>query len=133
MDDYRQKIADARPGQIVPIVKEIDMDEPVDFFARLSDYGRAKNCALFEASDYLAENALSFGTARPALYLTGTGADFTIKALSKTGRRMIEYLSAKKERFAFCESVEFGSDTINGRIKQVNKVVDEQAGRRVCL
>jgi anthranilate synthase component 1 len=102
------------------------MDEPVDFFARLSDYGRAKNCALFEASDYLAENALSFGTARPALYLTGTGADFTIKALSKTGRRMIEYLSAKKERFAFCESVEFGSDTINGRIKQVNKVVDEQ-------
>ncbi len=126
MDDYRQKIADARPGQIVPIVKEIDMDEPVDFFARLSDYGRAKNCALFEASDYLAENALSFGTARPALYLTGTGADFTIKALSKTGRRMIGYLSTKKERFAFCESVEFGSETITGRIKQVNKVVDEQ-------
>ncbi len=127
MDDYRQKIADARPGQIVPIVKEIDMDEPVDFFARLSDYGRAKNCALFEASDYLAENALSFGTARPALYLTGTGADFTIKALSKTGRRMIEYLSAKKDRFAFCESVEFGPETITGRIKQVNKVVDEQS------
>lgn len=126
MDDYRQKIADARPGQIVPIVKEIDMDEPVDFFAKLSDYGRAKNCALFEASDYLAENALSFGTARPALYLTGTGADFTIKALSKTGRRMIEYLSAKKERFAFCESVEFGPEIITGRIKQVNKVVDEQ-------
>ncbi|MBW8042038.1 MAG: anthranilate synthase component 1 [Planctomycetes bacterium] len=126
MDDYRQKIADARHGQIVPIVKEIDMDEPVDFFARLSDYGRAQNCALLEASDYLAENALSFGTARPALYLTGTGVDFTIKALSKTGRRMIEYLSAKKERFAFCESVEFGPETITGRIKQARKVVDEQ-------
>ena len=126
MDDYRQKIADARPGQIVPIVKEIDMDEPVDFFAKLSDYGRAKNCALFEASDYLAENALSFGTARPALYLTGTGADFTIKALSNTGRRMIKYLSTKKERFAFCESVEFGPEAITGRIKQVQKTVDEQ-------
>ena len=126
MDDYRQIIRNAKPGQIVPIVKEIDMDEPVDFFAKLSDYGRAKNCALFEASDYLAENALSFGTARPALYLTGTGVEFTIKGLSNTGRRMIKYLSTKKERFAFCESVEFGPEAITGRIKQIQKTVDEQ-------
>ena len=126
MEDYRQIILGARPGQIVPIVKEIDMDEPVDFFAKLSDYGRAENCALFEASDYLAENALSFGTARPALYLTGTGNEFTIKALSNTGRRIIDYLSTKKKRFAFCESVEFGPEAITGRIKQTQKTVDEQ-------
>ncbi len=31
MDDYRQIIHSAKPGQIVPIVKEIDIDEPVDF------------------------------------------------------------------------------------------------------
>ena len=131
MDDYRQIILDAGPGQIVPIVKEIDMDEPVDFFARLSDYGRDKNCALFEASDYLAENALSFGTARPALYLTGTGNEFTIKALSNTGKRIIEYLSTEaKERFGFCESVEFGPETITGRIKQIEEVVDEQTRLR---
>jgi len=128
MDNYREIIADAKAGQIVPVVKEIDMDEPVDFFARLSDYGRSKNCALFEASDYLAENALSFGTARPALYLTGTGADFTIKALSNTGRRMIGYLFSKRiKSFDFCESVEFGPETISGRIKQDEKVIDEQA------
>jgi len=128
MDDYRQIILNAKPGQIVPIVKEIDIDEPVDFFAKLSDYGRGKNCALFEASDYLAENALSFGTARPALYLTGTGNEFTIKALSNTGRRIVEYLSTKvKKRFGFCESVEFGSGAITGRIKQDEKVVDEQS------
>ena len=126
MDDYRQIIHSAKPGQIVPIVKEIDIDEPVDFFARLSDYGRAKDCALFEASDYLSENALSFGTAKPALYLTGTGADFSIKALSNTGRRILDYLSTKKERFAFCESVEFDSEEIIGRIKQVKEIVDEQ-------
>ncbi|GAH48256.1 unnamed protein product [marine sediment metagenome] len=100
MDDYRQIIIDAKAGQIVPIVKEIDIDEPVDFFARLSDYGRAKNCCLLEASDYLAENALSFGTARPALYLTGTGTEFSIQALSSTGRRMLEYLSTDKDRFS---------------------------------
>ena len=126
MDDYRQIITDAEPGQIVPVVKEIDIDEPVDFFARLSDYGRAKNCCLLEASDYLAENALSFGTARPALYLTGTGTEFTIQALSNTGRRMLEYLSTDKNKFSFCESVEFNPEQIAGRIKQIEKIVDEQ-------
>jgi len=127
MEDYQQIILDASPGEIVPIVKEIDIAEPVDFFARLSDYGRAKNCCLLEASDYLAENALSFGTARPALYLTGTGAEFTIKALSDTGRRMLKYLSADKDRFAFCESVKFSAEEIAGRIKQTKEVVDERS------
>ncbi|MHC4395979.1 MAG: anthranilate synthase component 1 [Planctomycetota bacterium] len=126
MDDYKQIIHGAKAGQIVPVVKQIDIDEPADFFARLSDYGRAENCALFEASDYLAENALSFGTARPGLYLTGTGSEFTIKALSNTGRRMIKYLAGKKDRFGFCESVEFGAEVISGKIKQTEAVVDEQ-------
>jgi len=127
MQDYRQVILGAKPGQIVPIVKEIDIDEPVGFFAKLSDYGRAKNCALLEASDYLAENALSFGTARPALYLTGTGTEFTIKALSNTGRRIIEYLANRQNRFDFCERVEFGPDKITGKIKRDERIVDEQS------
>jgi len=130
MDDYKQVILGARPGQIVPIVKEIDIDEPVEFFARLSDYGRAKNCCLLEASEHLSENALSFGTARPALYLTGTGADFTIRALSGTGNRILNYLSERKERFAFCESVTFCPEEITGRIRRDEKLVDEQSRLR---
>jgi len=130
MDDYRNVILGAEPGQIVPIVKEIDIDEPVDFFAGLSDYGRAKNCCLLEASDHLSENALSFGTARPALYLTGTGADFTIKALSPTGKRMLNFFSAQKDRFAFCESITFSPEQIKGRIRQDEKLVDEQSRLR---
>jgi len=127
MEDYRQIILGAKPGQIIPIVKQMDMAEPVDFFARLSDYGRARNCCLLESKEHLAENALSFGTARPALYLTGTGAEFAIKALNNTGRRMIEYLSTEqKKRFDFCESVKFGPEAITGRIKQDKKTVDEQ-------
>ncbi len=127
MDDYRQIILNADPGQIVPIVKRIDMAEPVDFFARLSDYGRAQNCCLFESREHLAGfTELSFGTAKPALYLTGTGAEFTIKALSKTGRRMVEYLSADKSRFDFCESVQFDAQAITGRIRQPQELVDEQ-------
>jgi anthranilate synthase component 1 len=128
MEDYRQIIRSAEPGQLVPIVRQIDVGEPVDFFAKLSDYGRAKNCCLFESREYLAgSGALSFGTARPALCLTGTGSDFTIRALSNTGRRILDYLSADKERFGFCESVDFGADIVTGRIKQATEVVDEQA------
>ncbi|MBN2138288.1 MAG: anthranilate synthase component 1 [Sedimentisphaerales bacterium] len=128
MDDYKQIIRGARPGQIVPITREIDMTDPMDFFAKLSDYGRAENCCLFESREYLAgTGALSFGTARPALYLTGTGLDFTIKALSTTGRRLLAYLAADKQRFAFCESVDFSGEAITGRIKQTEGVVDEQA------
>ena len=90
MDDYKQIINDARPGQIIPIVKRISMGEPADFFAKLTDYGRLNNSCLFESREYLAgTKALSFGTARPALYLTGSGARFCIKALSKTGKRMV--------------------------------------------
>ena len=131
MEHYRQIIQSAKPGQIIPIVKQIKIDEPVDFFAKLSDYGRAKNCCFFESREYLTgSGALSFGTAKPALYLAGTAAQFTIKALTGAGRRMLEYLSSPdrsgEERFGFCESVEFSSEAITGRIKQVERVVDEQ-------
>ena len=127
MDDYKQIISNAKPGQIIPIVKRIDIGDPMDFFAKLTDYGRAENCCLFESREYLAgSSALSFGTARPALYLTGSGAEFTIKATSKTGKRMIQYLSADKTRFGFCESVEFKTDEITGIIRQEQKIVDEQ-------
>ena len=50
MDDYRQIILGTKPGQIIPIVKQIDIDDPMDFFAELSDYSRARNyCCLFES------------------------------------------------------------------------------------
>jgi anthranilate synthase component 1 len=132
MEDYRQIINSARPGQIIPIVKQIKIAEPVDFFAKLSNYGRAKNCCLFESREHLAgpgaPEVLSFGTAKPALYLAGTGVDFKIQALSKTGRRILSYLTEKAaERFGFCESVDFGPEAITGRIKQEQKTVDEQS------
>ncbi len=127
MEDYRQIIMGARPGEIIPIVKQLDISDPMDFFAKISDYGRAKNCCLLESKEYLAgTKALSFGTARPALYLTGTGNEFVIRALSKTGQRMIKYLSDNRDRFGFCESVEFGQQTISGKIKRTEKTVDEQ-------
>jgi len=131
MDDYRQIIQNAKIGQIVPVVKQVDMDCPVEFFARLTDYGRAANCALFESKEYLAEaeqGALSFGTAAPALYLAGTGNEFSIKALSNVGCRMLAYFAGPaKDRFNFCESVEFGDDSITGRIRKIQQTIDEDS------
>ena len=105
------------------------MDDPVAFFAKLTDYGRAKHCCLLESREYLADSgALSFGTARPALYLTGKGDEFTIKALSATGTRMLEYLATHgKDRFKFAASVEFTPEAITGRIKQGDQKLDEES------
>jgi anthranilate synthase component I len=131
MEDYRQIIESAEPGQIVPIVKRIDIGDPLDFFAKLTDYGRSKNCCLLESREYLAgTGALSFGTARPALYITGTGSDFTIKALTRTGKRMLAYLASDKQRFAFCESIEVGPESITGHIRRTEGTVDEQSRLR---
>jgi anthranilate synthase component I len=129
MDEFTDMLNEAKPGEIIPVVREMEIGDPVDFFAKLTDYGRAKDCALLEAKDYLDENALSFGTARPALYLTGKGHDFTIKALTSTGRRMLKYLGGPaKERFAFCQTVEFGQDAITGTIPAgVGGKLDEQS------
>ena len=127
MEDYRQIIESAEPGQIIPIVKQIRFDDPVDFFARVSDYGRAEDCCLFESREYLAgKGALSFGTGKPALYVTGKQDEFLIKALNGTGRRMLAYLGRQTDRFAFCETVDFAQDRITGTIKHVDEVVDEQ-------
>jgi anthranilate synthase component 1 len=131
MDDYRQIIENAKPGEIIPIVKRIEMADPMDFFAKISDYGRAKNCCLLESREYLAgTSALSFGTAKPALYLTGTGREFEIRALSKTGKRMISYLTGNAEQFGFCERIDFNSERIKGIIKSTEHLVDEQTRLR---
>ncbi|MBW8017187.1 MAG: anthranilate synthase component 1 [Planctomycetes bacterium] len=132
MSDYREQILEANAGDIIPIVRDIDIDCPVEFFAKLSDYGRAENSCLFESKDHLdqegqGQGELTFGTANPALYLTGTGTDFTIKALSETGRRMIGFLSADKSRFDFCSSVEFADESISGTIKESQARLDEEA------
>jgi len=130
MDDYKKLIHATKPGYIVPIVKEIDIKCPVEFFARLSDYGRKTDCCLFESREHLTKDetgTLTFGTANPALYITGTGADFTIKALSNTGKRMLKYLTEDKTRFDFCKSVDLGEETITGTLNLTEQTIDEEA------
>ncbi|RKY04162.1 MAG: anthranilate synthase component 1 [Planctomycetota bacterium] len=130
MNDYKRRIEQARPGQIIPMVREVDITCPVEYFAKLSDYGRKKHCCMLESRDYLTEGdagELTFGTANPALYITGTGDEFSIEALSPSGKRMIRYFSEHRERFGFCKSVEFEAERISGRLKENGTITDEES------
>lgn len=130
MDKYKQLINSASPGQIIPLVREVDMDCPVKFFSRLSDYGRKKHCCLYESRDHLSDDdqgTLTFGTTDPALYLTGTGTDFTIVALTDAGRRMIKFLSTDKKRFSFCRTVNYGEEEITGTLEKPAEATDEES------
>ncbi|OHB50115.1 MAG: hypothetical protein A2Y10_14170 [Planctomycetes bacterium GWF2_41_51] len=131
MRELNNRIDQAKTGQIIPLVKEIEVAEPVDFFAKLSDYGRKKHCCLLESKDHLAgkdEGELTFGTANPALYLSGQGRDFKIIALSPVGRRMIRYFdTSARERFTFCKEIKFDSDRITGTLSLDHGIIDEQS------
>ncbi len=131
MIELKQKISDAKAGQIIPLVRKIEVAEPVDFFARLSDYGRKQHCCLLESKDHLAEGAqgeLTFGTANPALYISGRGADFQIVALSPTGKRMLKYFATTApSRFDFCREIKFESDRITGSLNISHDIIDEQS------
>lgn len=130
MQDYKEMIYNAKPGQIIPLVKRIDMDDPMDFFAKISDYGRAENCCLFESREYLTgSRALSFGTASPALYLSGKGNTFRIKAIRDVGERMLEYFAKNREMFDFCKEINFGEKVIEGSIEQQTRSADDEQNR----
>lgn len=131
MTELQQKIKEAKAGQIIPLVRPINIDDPVDFFAKLSDYGRAKHCCLLESKDHLAQGGqgeLTFGTAAPALYLSGKDSDFQIVALSPTGKRIVKYLSTTgRNRFDFCEKINFEEDKITGQLNLNHDYIDEQS------
>lgn len=131
MTELNKKITEAKTGQIVPLVRKIDIAEPVEFFAKLSDYGRKQHCCLLESKDHLAEGSggeLTFGTANPALYVSGKDSEFQIIALSNVGKRMIKYFATTgRERFNFCKKIDFNTDRITGRLNLNHNVVDEQS------
>jgi len=130
MNELQKRIHQARPGQIIPIVREIDIRCPVEYFARLTDYGRRKHSCLFESRDYLSGSGageLTFATAQPALYLTGKGTHFRIEALTPAGRRILRYLASNPRRFSFCDLISFEQDRIVGSFRQSQQTLDEQS------
>jgi anthranilate synthase component 1 len=104
-----QAIEQAKIGDIVPVYKAIDNIDALDLFAKLSDYGRKKNCILFEFK------GKAIGSADPCLKLSGLKDQFEVTALNNVGRR---FLASLKGDFKFCEKVQYGQNRIIGTLKK---------------
>lgn len=115
----------AGTGKILPLVRSLSMDiDVVDYFSRLSDYGRANNCLLLESADVFEKYAeQSIGCVDPCLKVRGRENEFEIEALDDTGRRFIEYLGGK---FGFCNEVEYSKALIKGKLRREKSVVSEE-------
>ncbi|MFH1431933.1 MAG: anthranilate synthase component 1 [archaeon] len=115
-----ENIKNVKLGQIVPIYKKTKgLGCPVEFFAKLSDYGRNPHCLLLESASVSAKYAqFSMGTAAPCLKISGRGDDFEIIALNSLGER---FLLSIKDDLSFSDSLKYGKDRITGKLKPVRK------------
>ncbi len=120
-----EAIKSAKIGAIIPIVRTLDKAvDSLEFFAKLSDYGRKKDSFLLESADLIEKfGELSIGTASPCLRLTGKGEDFEILALNEQGRKI---LVLAKKSFGFCDKAVYKKEAIIGKLKPQRKAVEEE-------
>src|SRR3989344_8225452 len=111
-------------GSIVPIIETLPFAiNPVEYFVKLSDYGRKKNSILFESASVVPKyGERSLGTSDPCLKITGKGESFEISALNGTG---IKFLNFLRNDFDFCDEVEYSKDFIKGKLKPKRGAVSE--------
>ena len=82
-----EAVKEAKIGSIVPVYKEIYMElDALEYFAKLSDYGRKKNSILFE------DKERSIGSANPCLMVVGKDIDFEIIALNNLGKKFLSFI-----------------------------------------
>lgn len=124
MENTSNILKNAKIGAIVPLVEELPFAlEPVEYFAKLSDYGNKKNSILFESADIVPKyGEKSLGSSEPCLKIAGKNENFEIAALNKLGLRFIEFL---KNDFDFCDGVEYRKNKIIGELKPKRKNVSE--------
>lgn len=125
MENIHNKIKNAKIGSIIPVVETLPYAlKPVEYFAKLSDYGKKKNSILLESADIVPKyGERSLGSANPCLKVTGKGEDFEITALNGLGIKFIKFL---KNDFDFCDNVEYKKDKIIGKLKPKRNLVSEE-------
>lgn len=118
-------IKNAKIGSIVPVVETLPYAlQPVEYFAKLSDYGNKKNSILFESADIVPKyGEKSLGSADPCLKVAGKGENFEIVALNKLGSRFIDFL---KGDFGFCDEAKYKKGKIAGKLKPKRNLVSEE-------
>lgn len=123
--DFKQQIAEAQPGAIVPVYTTHDIAiDPIEFFAALSDSGSKLNCILLESADIVKKyGEKSIGCCAPCLKATGKGNRFEIRALNGTGERFLEFIRGD---FGFCKKLKVEKDKIEGEIEKRKEIVSEE-------
>ncbi|MBU0757523.1 MAG: anthranilate synthase component 1 [Nanoarchaeota archaeon] len=122
---FRNLLKQVKVGSMIPLFKVIEKAiDPVELFARISDYGRKENSVFLESAAIVqkyGEN--SIGSADPCLRLSGKDDSFSIKALNQLGERFLEYI---KQDFDFCDSLVVTQTEIKGKLKPQRKNVSEK-------
>ncbi|MEK6949416.1 MAG: anthranilate synthase component 1 [Nanoarchaeota archaeon] len=123
--DQKEKIAKAKIGSIVPIVETLPYAlNPVEYFSKLSNYGRKKHSLLLESADIVPKyGEKSLGSANPCLVVKGKEENFEVAALNNLGKKFIKFL---KNDFNFCDEVKYKNDGIIGRLKPKRGFVSEE-------
>lgn len=124
MEQYLDKIRKAKIGELVPVFKIIEKPtDSIQFFAKLSDYGRKKHSILLESADIVPKyGQFSIGSASPCLKLSGMNEDFEVKALNPLGKKVLKLL---KKDLSFCDKLSAKPDSIKGRLAPKRKAVSE--------
>ncbi len=123
--NFDDKIKKAKAGSIIPIVETLPYAlEPVEYFAKLSDYGRKKHSILLESADIVRKyGEKSLGSANPCLMVRGKGEDFEITALNKLGIKFIKFLNGD---FDFCDKITYKKNKIIGKLSPKRSLVSEE-------
>jgi anthranilate synthase component 1 len=124
LEEYLEKIKKAKIGEIIPIYKVIEQPiDSIEFFAKLSDYGRKKHSILLESADIVPKyGELSIGSTAPCLKVTGFKEDFEIRAFNQLGKKILKLI---KKDLSFCDKVTYKQDTIKGKLIPKRKNVSE--------
>ncbi|HLG23468.1 MAG TPA: anthranilate synthase component 1 [Candidatus Nanoarchaeia archaeon] len=120
----------SKAGSLIPLVETLSYAiEPVEYFAKLSGYGKNKNCLMFESASVVPKyGERSIGSSDPCLKVTGKNENFEIIALNKTGVRFIKILTGD---FDFCDEVEYSTDRIFGRLRPKRHIASENERLRL--
>ena len=124
MQGFLEQIKKAKIGTIIPLTKVIENPiNPVEFFTKISNYGRKKHSLLFESAEIKEKyGELSLGTASPCLKIAGFKENFEIIALNPLGRQFLKFI---KKDFGFCDNVKYTRDKITGKLTPKRSIVSE--------
>ncbi len=115
----------AKIGSIIPIYKEINCKiDPVNFFAKLTDYGTKNNSVLFESAEIIEKYGIeSIGVINPCLYIKCDAEKFEIKALNEKGKKFLKFI---EKDFDFCKELKVSEKEISGKVIEKEKNLDER-------